>query len=91
MQKLPEELRCNGYKYTLLKRGKKACIYTQHIGPGTKRYEVFLIRTRPEEKIRGKLYPEREVYPPTREWGISAWTYIKLEKALKAFDELENR
>ena len=90
MKKLPDELRYNGYKYTLYKRGEKAYIYTQHVGPGIKRYEVFLIRIRPEEKIFGKLYPEREAFPANEDFGKTAWTYIKLENALKAFDEVEN-
>lgn len=90
MKKLSEELRCNGYRYTLYKRGKKSCIYTQHIGPGIKRYEVFLIKTRPEEEIFGKIYPEREVFPSNEDFGYAAWTHCEPERALKAFDELEN-
>ncbi len=85
MKQLSEKVRSNGYTYFLYKRGKKVCIY---VG---RHYEVFLIRTRPEEIIMGKHYPEREVYPPYREWGKTAWTFIKLENALKKFDKLENQ
>jgi len=89
MKKLPEELRCNGYKYTLYKRGKRACLYAQHVAPAQRRYEVFLIKVRPEEEIFGKHYPIREVFPNNEAFGKIAWVYIKLENALKAFEELE--
>ena len=87
MERLAEEVYTNGFKYTLLERGKRACVYLQHAA--SPRYEVFIIRTRAEEKIKGKLYPEREVYPPTREWGFTAWTYIKPENALRHFEKIE--
>ena len=90
MRRLADEIRCNGYKYTLYKRGKRSCIYAQHVSPGQFRYEVFLIKTRPEEKVKGKIYPEREVFPSNETFGRSAWVYIKLENAEKAFEAIEN-
>jgi len=89
MERLPEELKCNGYKYTLHERGQRSCIYAQHVSPGQYRYEVFLIKTRPAEKIFGKQYPEREVFPSNETFGKTAWVYIKLENAEKAFDAIE--
>ena len=89
MKRLPEELRCNGYTYTLHMRGKRACIYAQHVAPGKRRWEVFLIKTRPAEDIIGKSYPEREVFPSNESFGKTAWTFIKLENAEKAFVSLE--
>ena len=87
MERLAEKVYTNGCINALYKRGKRACIYIGYGG----RYEVFLIRSRPEEFILGKMYPEREVYPPTSQWDKTAWTYIKLTNALKHFKKLENQ
>ena len=90
MERLPIELRINGYNYTQLKRGKKACIYEQHVTPGTLRFEVIFIKLRPAEEVMGRDYPEREVYPCNEDWGKKGWTYIELENALRAFDRIES-
>jgi hypothetical protein len=84
------ELSCNGYKFTLYKRGKWACIYAQHVAPDIRYWKVFVPKIRPAEEIFGKVYPEREVFPGNEDIGLTAYTFGKLENVLWVFDKLEN-
>ena len=45
-------------------------------------YEVFKVRVRPVETIKGKSYPEREVFPSDEDFGKNAWSYCTFEQAL---------
>jgi len=86
---VPLKLRKNGYDYTQVLRGRRSCLYEQHVTPRIKQYEVFEIRIRPAETIQGKKYPEREKFPSNEDFGSWAWSYTSFEKAKAKFDELE--
>ena len=94
MQRLDVEIEMRGFTYKLLRRGERVALYSQFCSDTgvLTGFELFEIPTRPEEKIKDKVYPEREVYPPTSRWGRDAFTlskFSKLEKVLKRFEEYE--
>jgi len=91
MKRLQQELDKNGFKYTLVLRGQRSCIYEQEVTAKTKRYEVFLLKIRPAKVIFGKSYPAREVFPGNEDFGKWAWSCFKYEQALKRFNGLENK
>ncbi len=87
---LPVELRKNGYDYTLVLRGRRSCIYEQTVSDSVNYYEVFLIRTKPESNINGKVIPAHEWFPNNEAFGNWAWTYRDYSRAKNKFDLLEN-
>ena len=91
MKTLPQKLRKNGFDYTLIRRGKRSCIYEQRVSEKIKRYEVFLIKFRPERNIKGKLLPATEVFPHNEAFGYTAWCCWDLPAAMKKFNELEGQ
>lgn len=90
MERLKKKLRKNGYNYTQLYRGRRACIYEQHYTENVKYYEVFIITVRKERTIANKTFPTAEVFPNDEAFGYWAWTFKSLEKAKMRFYELEN-
>lgn len=93
-RKLPQKLKKNGFNYTQILRCGNYCIYEQDVNSGInyghneaikkiKYYEVFKIKVRPEEIIKGTKYTMREVYPSNEDFGISAWAYRSLDKAVE--------
>ena len=85
----PSTLRKNGFTYTQVCRGERSCVYEQLVTPEVKYYEVFIIKTRAEEKQFGKVYPAREVFPSNEDFGATAWSCRTLEKAMRRFNEIE--
>lgn len=76
MRKLDNEVSINGHKYELYLRDENIVVYKQFdkktdvlVG-----YEVFEVQVRPEEVFNGTVIPEREVFPSTTNWGLTAWT-----------------
>lgn len=90
MKTLPQKLRKNGFDYTLVLRGRRSCIFEQRVSEKTKRYEVFLIKVRPERYLYGKLLPAKEVFPHDEAFGYTAWCCWNLPAAMKRFTKLEN-
>lgn len=90
MKTLPNELRKNGFIYTLVQRGQKSCIYEQGVSEELTRYEVFLIKIRPERNVKGKLLPATEVFPHNEAFGYTAWCCWDLPAAHSRFTKLEN-
>ena len=86
---LPLKLRKNGYNYTLVSRGKRSCLYAQEVSPGRSYYEVFLIKIKPEHEFNGATLPAKEWFPPNESFGKWAWSYQTYERAMKAYDRLE--
>lgn len=84
MKKLDKVIRKNGFVYELMKRNKYVAIYKQE----DTGYEVFLIRVGKAENIKGREYPEREVFPFNEDFGEFAWSYRKYEQALEKYKYL---
>lgn len=91
MKPLPLTLRKNGFDYTQVQRGRRACIYAQGSKDNHKEYfEVFQIRTKKEELYRNKIFQAREIFPPDSAFGFWAWSFMDYNKATLKFQELEN-
>lgn len=89
MKRLPANLIKNRFRYTKVSRGKRTCMYEQHVTEGTSYFEVFMIKVMPSRIIFGKEIPEREIFPPDEAFGYWSWTYRTYEEALKKFKLLE--
>lgn len=89
MKTLPLKLRKNGYEYTQVLRGERSCIYEQRVSESVQSYEVFLIKIKPEKKIKGKIIPAREWFPHNEAGGEWFWTFRSYDRALWRFNELE--
>ncbi len=90
MKRLPKYKRKNGFDYNLVLRGRRSCIYEQRVSEKTKRYEVFLIKIKPESVLNDKLIPEREIFPHDEAFGYWAWCCMALKDAFEMFRKLEN-
>ena len=88
MNYLPLNLRKNGFEYTqILREGRKA-IYRQHNTATIAQYQVFLIKTRPEVSLKGKIIPSRECFPGNEEFGNTAWSFKPFKKAMDKFNSI---
>lgn len=90
MKELNKTINKNGFEYHQINKGQNAYIYEQIVAPGVIYYEVFFKQGRPEELIKDKLYPEREVFPKDEDFGYSAWTMRSYDKARKKFNAIES-
>ena len=82
MIRLADNIRKNGFDYTLVQRNDVAAIYAQ----GNGFFEVFRIKQQ-KEKIAvmdGKSisYPEKELFPSNEDFGYTAWCCFGLHRAL---------
>ena len=57
----------------------------RHGPPG---YDVVQICVSPAQSIRGRDYPEREVYPSDEDFGTHAWYFPDLKAALERYGRL---
>ena len=89
MKALPISIRKNGYNYTQINRGSKALIYRQEISSKASYYEVFLLRTSRERRIKDVLLPAKEIFPSNEAFGEWAWTFRDYKSAEWRFNELE--
>ena len=89
MKTLPLKLRKNGFNYTQVQRGKRSCIYEQRVSENSVCFEVFLIKIRPERKVRDKTLEAAERFPNNEAFGYWAWTYKNYEDAINKFNEIE--
>lgn len=71
MQKLENIVHTNDRDYHLVKRTDTKAMYQSDDGV----IEVFKIEILPEQEIYGTLYPEREKYPSSERFGVSAWCH----------------
>ena len=86
---LPQKTCKNGFPYTQICRGARSCIYEQRVGQKLIAFEVFIIQTRSERSILGKIIQAKEKFPSNEDFGKTAWTYWTVEQAMKKFNELE--
>ena len=82
-----------GFNFKILRRGKNALWYV--ISSGEKRhFEVFMVKTTPIcLDFENRIYSEtetKEIYPKSKDFGIWAWTYTSMAKAIDKFNELEH-
>ena len=71
-----------GYQFSQIYKTSRAFIYEVSYGEG-KHYEVF------KRRINNRFGCVS--YPTSQGFGIWAWTYSKLEKAIEKFNELEKK
>lgn len=84
---LPIRFEKNGFLYWQICRTDKAAIYEQSMGDGRGVfYEVWQIRRRPAQVMKGQHYPPTERGPGTQDWGSYGWTYYTLPEAKKRYD-----
>ena len=91
MNKLPDKLRKNGFTYTLVLRKRRSCIYEQEVTENLSYFEVFTIKIKPVMMFKGKIIPEREVFPSNADFGKTAWSCRTLEDAMKRFIKMEDK
>jgi len=94
MRKLEENTKINSFEAKLIKRCAPAVIYELSSGEYIYGYEVHKVRKKPARIVKfvdGRVveYPEREVLASNEEFGRYAWSYTKLENALRKYDELK--
>ena len=87
---LPANLFRNGFRYNLVQRGQRSCIYRQDVAPGICYWEVFKLKIRPTWTIKGKIIPTKEVFPGDDAFSLWAWSYRSYEKAMEKYEEVEN-
>ncbi len=87
---LKEEMRKGAYKYKLVQRGAKSCIYSKSFSSSFRCFEVFQIKTRPERIVKDSFLPAQERFPNHEDFGEWAWTYRCFENALAKFKLLED-
>ena len=74
MKKLQQHQRKNGYDYELIERNDKVAIYKQienykQDNEWTIAYEVFIIRTRKDRKIKDNFIEGGEIFPSNEDFG----------------------
>jgi len=89
MVTLPPKIRKNGFTYTLVSRGRRACLYKQRVTEKIHYYEVFILRLGQEKNIFGKILPSKEIFPRNEDFGKFAWSFRTITEAKKKFYRLE--
>lgn len=88
MKTLASEFTKNGWKYRLVKREGRICIYSQGL---TAAWEVFRVRQNPQSEIKGRVIEAHEASPPDSAWGREGFTAHTLERAEEIFATLVQR
>jgi len=93
--KLPENFRFKGFRYTQIDRNNNFALYLQENDfPIDHKeyffyYEVIKIKKRKAHSsvFWGKevYYPAKEVYPNSKDWGLSGWTFKDFSEANEYF------
>lgn len=96
--RLPKNFSLRGFRYTQVKRENDHAIYLQEndVPIDSKDYyfyyEVIQIKKQKAHQtiIKGQsiLYPEKEVYPNNKSWGLSGWTFKSFTHAEAHFLKL---
>lgn len=88
---LPVKLRKNGFDYIQYRKSENAFIYKQVISENMVQYEVFEWKIQPERTINEKVLPAKEKFPNNEAFGYWAWSYKDYRRAIKKFEELNNK
>jgi hypothetical protein len=89
MNNLPQTIRRNSFEYRLICRTGRTALYEQTISEKRKAYEVFKIIISPERFFNGNLFEAMERFPNNEDFGVSAWAYTDMQRAIKKFTDLE--
>lgn len=77
--------------YRQIKREGKVAVYS-HSWAGepdrVRGYEVFVIQSHGDVEIYGNKVEAAETYPGKNAFGKTAWSYVKLEKALDRMSQV---
>ncbi len=87
VKKLKNQIRKNGFLYTLVERTDEKAIYAQE----NYAFEVFKVKlSKPHPKAQNDLdnYDLVEKFPGDEDFGKSAWTFRTLEAAEKRYATL---
>ena len=91
---LPEQLKYNGFLYTLVKRDENKALYRQEsLQSGVKvGYELFYIKLRERERAGKKAGEWYERFPNKDSFGRWAWALLTKDedKAIERFKQLPN-
>jgi hypothetical protein len=86
---LATEFKHGGFDYRQNKRQGNVAIFAQCRGGAIISYEVIIIRIKPGGVApSGSIFPTREAYPSTEEWGRFAWTCVDWARAEARFSGL---
>lgn len=88
MEPLKTEFVHDGFNYQQMNRTGRYALFEQSRGGRIVAYEVIRVQRLPEEQIRGKLYPAREKYPRSEQWGTDGWTATSLAAARRKMDQV---
>jgi hypothetical protein len=88
--RLKDQVRKNGFDYSLKKRGKHHVIYEQKLKGRIIGYEVFKIKVKPASKVGGVWLPAKERFPHNEASGKWARSFYTWERAINKFNELED-
>ena len=91
VQPLKEKLRKNTFNYELLLRSDFKALYKQSDGNIQIGYEVFKIRIRETRfhPIANKVITAKEKFPSNDDFGKTAWSYKRLEDAMKKYNSIK--
>ncbi len=91
MQELEIAFRRNGYDYEQMTRSRSTAIYQQtDPDSGDIWYEVIKITIREENNFKGRVFPRRERYPSSEDWGRLGWTFKDRQNAEAKYQELND-
>lgn len=88
---LLKEVRKNGFLYVQIVRSENVAIYQQRDPKNDLKhvaYEVFRIKIQRERYFKGRHFPRKEVLAANEDFGKTAWTFRKGQKALIKFINL---
>lgn len=88
MKPLSLILKKNGFTYTQVLRTGEVFIYRQQVLEDLNYFEVFTVKVKPQTLFKGKLIPEREVFPYDEDFGKTAWSCRTFEEAEVIFKKL---
>ena len=86
---LPTIVRKNGHDYFQIRNGQRTYLFQQKVGNRIVGFEVFLKIVKPQRQVNGIDLPELEKFPHNEGFGIWAWSFYTLEKALLKFNKLD--
>lgn len=87
---LSETIKKSSFTYKQVDRDDKRAIYAQYLDGKIIGHEVFMIKVSPAVSIYGRMYPERELFPATSDFGTSAWsTGPDLNKAISKYQSIK--
>lgn len=98
--KLPESFKSKGFQFTQVDRTNDFAIFLKENGPIESEnyyfcYEVIKVQRQKANTISiggNKIfYPQREVYPGDKSWGVLGWSFRTLPEAKVYFAKLTEK